>query len=186
MKKRFFIPFFIITPFILFILSITYGKNLSFEKQKEIYTILLTISSIVLTITGIWIALIFPEKFKSNETKNSKNENNIIPDIGMFFKPLVYSTIVVIFSFLTLLIGNIATTIPYLVKYKEIGRIISLSLLIGFSFCSIYSLYLTISLANLIKINSDKKNSTQRIVDLYIKTENELSESDLNKIKDPD
>ncbi|WP_169294632.1 hypothetical protein [Advenella sp. EE-W14] len=186
MKKRFFIPLFLFTPLALTILSLIYGKNLSFNSQKEIYNSLLTISSIILTIIGIWIAIVFPDKLKITNKINKQINNNENIEIGRFFKPLIYSTIVIIFSFLSILIGSILKSIPWVLEYKEIGRSLSLSILTALSFISIYSLYLTIALANTIKSNSDENDHANDIRHLYVNPENEISEFEIRKIKDPD
>ena len=176
----------LLTFLALMYLSWVYGGNVPFARQKEIYSIMLTIASIVLAITGIWIAVVFPERLRGNIDAYVSHSTMAKHPIGIFFKPLVYATVVVIFAFLTLLVGNIASAIPFIVEYKEIGRSISLCILTTPGFASIWSLFLTISLANDIKTTSDEAEALEKSIQNYVDPESLLTEEQVRQIKDPD
>ena len=186
MNNFFKIPLLIFLVIPLIGLSLAYGGNVPFSAQKELYSIMLAIASIVLAITGIWIAIVFPERLRGNIDAYVSYSTMSSHPIGIFFKPLVYSTVVVIVAFLTLMVGHVASAIPFFLKFKEIGRAISLTILMSLGFISIWSLLLTISLANDIKSTSDENEVIQKTIQDYIEPDSLLTEEQLNKIKDPD
>ena len=101
-----------------FIILFTFlGYFIPYELQKAHYKILLEISNIILGITGVWVAIVYPKAFKNilsnktlNITKETEAEIEIISNITKIFRS---SICVIILSLLYIV------TTPA-IKYSQI------------------------------------------------------------------
>ena len=122
--------------FILYI-SISYGRNISFKIQENIYDSLRYISSIIFGFMGTWIAIIYPDTLKDIFNWKKTPQHLFIKRL---FLPFKIAIITVILSLVLKWISPILKQIEIVVKNKEFFMIFSFFIL------SLSVLFLTFSL----------------------------------------
>lgn len=152
---------------IVVIISIIVGfliKPIDYINQKELYDLLIQISSIALAISGAWLAVIFPESFKNilNYKYNYKNDFKIVKVlVNITISSLLVLMIVAVVKLFALIMVNI----QFLYEYKNILKQISLSILVGLYLYEFYILLLVIFPIRKIFKKADKENMKNKIID---------------------
>jgi len=152
---------------IVVIISLSIGffiKPVDYIKQKELYDLLIQISSIVLAIGGAWLAVVFPDSFK-----NILNYKNDYKNDFVIVKALVNITISSLIVLMTVtfikLSAMIMMNIPLFLEYKDFLKQISLSILSGLYFYEFYILLLVIFPIREIFKKADKENKKNELID---------------------
>ena len=147
---------FIAVAAVIIILSFIFGGKVAFNEQMPIYDGLRSTSAIIFAVMGAWIALLYPGKLSQAFGKKPYREKtDDIKQINRLFRPMIYSTIilmvVIIFSFAV----PLAKQISYLHQYKEIFRAVSFGVIAFLTFFQFYSIILTLVPGDTIKDDLD-------------------------------
>ncbi|MDD3051148.1 MAG: hypothetical protein PHR06_08360 [Candidatus Cloacimonetes bacterium] len=114
-----------IITIIVAVVAFSLGRSIPISSQLIALESLRNTSAIIFGIMGAWIAIIQPELLKvAYDGKSGKVEN-----FDRLSKPLLYSTLIIIFSLLVSVFSPLFYQINYLILHKEILR--------GFLFSSI-------------------------------------------------
>jgi hypothetical protein len=153
--------------FFLLIVSFLVGfiiDPIDYLLQKELYDLLIQISSIVLAISGAWLAVIFPESFKNilNFSNEYKSDYEIIKVlVNVMIGSLIILIIVALIKFFALISSNII----FFLEYKNILKQISLSFLTGLYIYELYILLLVIFPIRNIFNRATKENMKNNMID---------------------
>lgn len=147
------------------IISIYFGKYIPFKEQMPIYDGLRNTSSIIFAVMGAWIALLYPSKLsKAFGKKAYDDKKDDIEQINRLFRPLIYSTmilmVVISMSFFVPLIKQI----NYLHQYKEIFRSLSFAIIGSLTFVQFWSLILTLTPGDSIKDDLDEVKQREEML----------------------
>ena len=154
--------------FILLIIitgSIILGGKIPFKDQMPIYDGLRNTSSIIFAVMGAWIALLYPSMLSKAFGKQPyEQKTSDIDDIKKLFRPLVYSTIILMIVIVMSFIVPLAKQINALVTYKEIFRTISFTIISTLSCMQLWSLIITLTPSDSIKDDLDKLKQREELL----------------------
>lgn len=148
------------------VLSIVLGKGISFSEQMPIYEGLRNTSAIIFAVMGAWIALLYPSKLSQAFGRKPYDEKKKdIDDINRLFKPLIYSTIILIVVVGISFIVPLGKQISYLHQYKDIFRSISFGSIAILTILQFWSLILTLVPGDEIKDSVDDVREREKILE---------------------
>ena len=125
--------------------SILLGKHIPFKEQMPIYDGLRNTSSIIFAVMGAWIALLYPSKLSKAFGKTPYDEKkDDIEQINRLFRPLIYSTVILMVVISMSFVVPLAKQISYLIEYKEVFRSLSFTIIGSLTFIQFWSLILTL------------------------------------------
>ncbi len=147
-------------------ISIVYGGGVAFSEQMPIYDGLKVTSSIIFGVMGAWIALVYPSKlalvFGDNPFAEKKQA---IEEIKLLFKPMIYSTMILIVIIFMSFFVPLARQIVYLQQYKECFRALSFGFLAFLSLLQLWSLVLTLIPGATLKRDVDSVHERGEMID---------------------
>lgn len=152
-----------ISSLAIVMLSIIYGRDITFEEQLPIYDGLRTTSAIVFAIMGAWIALIYPGKL-SQLLSPGGHEIKDIEHTRKLFKPMIYSTAILIIVIGIAFLVPLAKQISLLGPYKKIFRSISFGMLAVLTLMQIWSIILTLIPGDKIQDELTEEQLRRRII----------------------
>lgn len=151
---------------IIIVLSIVLGKGISFSEQMPIYEGLRNTSAIIFAVMGAWIALLYPGKLSQVFGRKPYDEKKKdVDDINRLFKPLIYSTIILIVVVGVSFIVPLGKQISYLHQYKDIFRSISFGSIATLTILQFWSLILTLVPGDEIKDSVDDAREQEKILE---------------------
>ena len=165
MNKNIRLLFFIAAAGII-ISSVFLGGKITFKEQMSIYDGLRNTSAIIFAVMGAWIALLYPGKLsQAFGQKPYKEKANDIEQIKRLFRPMIYSTVI-----LMIVIGvsfgvPLAKQISYLHPYKEFFRAASFGVIAFLTLLQFWSIILTLIPGDTIKDDLDDIKSREEMLE---------------------
>jgi len=139
-------------------------EPITISKQMPLYDLLIQISSIILAISGAWIAVIFPESFK-NILLYKNNYKNDFESISLLVNVVIGSLYILVIILLLKLTGLVLYHIEYMVLHKVYIQKISLFVLIILYLYEIWILLITIFPIKNTFNKARKENIKNNIID---------------------
>lgn len=150
---------------IIVILSVKFGGQIPFKDQLPIYDGLRNTSAIIFAVMGAWISILYPNKLSAAFSKAANpNKKAEIEDIKRLFKPMIYSTIILMIVICMSFIVPLAKQITFLLTYKETFRAISFTIITTLSIIQLWSLILTLLPGDSIKDDLDKQQARDELI----------------------
>lgn len=150
----------------LIILSVIFGQQVTFNEQMLIYDGLRNTSAIIFAVMGAWIALLYPGKLSQAFGKNPYKEKAAdIEQINRLFRPMIYSTIILMVIIGVSFAVPLAKQIAYLHQYKEIFRAGSFGAIAFLTLLQFWSIILTLVPGDTIKDDLDKMRSREELLE---------------------
>jgi len=149
---------------ILVAITVYFLDPIIYTKQKTIYDFLVQISSIVLAITGAWIAVVFPKAFK-NILLHQDEYKTDFKIVEILIKIVVGSISILM---IILVVKAIGLVIPYLhfdIVYIYYLQKISLFLLLSLVIYEVWILLLVIFPIQKLLRQTKKENLKNNIID---------------------
>lgn len=150
----------------IIISSIVLGGGITFKEQMPIYDGLRNTSAIIFAVMGAWIALLYPGKLSQAFGKKPyKEKENDIDQIKRLFRPMIYSTII-----LMVVIGvsfgvPLAKQISFLHPNKEVFRALSFGVIALLTLLQFWSIILTLVPGDAIKDDLDDLKSREEMLE---------------------
>ena len=157
---------FIITGAGIIISSVVLGGKITFNEQMPIYDGLRTTSAIIFAVMGAWIALLYPGQLsQAFGQKPYKEKENDIEQIKRLFRPMIYSTII-----LMIVIGvsfgvPLAKQITYILPYRDVFRAVSFGVIAFLTLIQFWSIILTLVPGDTIKDDLDGIKSREEMLE---------------------
>lgn len=152
----------------LIVISVAFyfGNKVPFSEQMPIYDGLRNTSAIIFAVMGAWLALIYPSKLEKAFGKSSAEyEPEELEQINRLFKPMIYSTVVLMVVITMAFIVPLAKQVPVLVENKCLFRALSFSMIGGLTFLQFWSLILTLIPGDSIKDDIEGRNRRKEMID---------------------
>lgn len=151
---------------LIVILSLLLGGNIPFKDQLPIYDGLRNTSAIIFAVMGAWISILYPNKLSAAFSKKIYQEKSTeIEEIKRLFKPMIYSTAILMVVICMSFIVPLAKQLDLLQLHKEIFRALSFSTISTLSIIQLWSLILTLLPGDSIKDNLDEMKSREDIIE---------------------
>jgi hypothetical protein len=126
--------------------------NIIIQEQIKIIDLLITVSSIVFGVMGIWISILYPEAIKNKEFRTDYKVQSV-------FNPLVKATLMLVLCVVYKVSYPVLTQITFILRYKLIIRSASYLLILEISFQMLIAIVSVLVPANYFKNDiSDKKS----------------------------
>lgn len=154
------------TIFIVIVfLSVKLGDKIPFKDQLPIYDGLRNTSAIIFAVMGAWISILYPNKLSTAFSKVDKsNKKTEIEDIKRLFKPMIYSTIILMIVICMSFIVPLAKQVSFLLAHREIFRAISFTIITTLSTIQLWSLILTLLPSDSIKDDLDNQQARNDLI----------------------
>lgn len=141
------------------------GKHIPFKEQMPIYDGLRSTSSIIFAVMGAWIALLYPSKLSKAFGKKAYDEKkDDIEQTNRLFRPLIYSTVILMVVISMSFVVPLAKQIESLLQYKEIFRSLSFAIIGLLTFVQFWSLILTLIPGDSIKDDLDEVKQREEML----------------------
>lgn len=158
---------------IVLLLSLTFsisagyfvGNKITFSEQWVLYETLRTTASIIFAVVGAWFAIVYPEKLKAPFRERIKNKGNTDTRFGSLFSPIVNSTAILCIILFLGILAPILKQVPFFIDHKEIVRALSFTLLCCLTFWQIWTVFITLIPADILKDQSDRETVHQEHID---------------------
>lgn len=142
------------------------GGGIPFKEQMPIYDGLRSTSAIIFAVMGAWIALLYPRKLSQVFGNKTSNEGQIEADqIKRLFRPMIYSTVILMVVIGMSFFVPLAKQIPALCQYKEIFRAGSFALIGALTCIQLWSLIITLLPGDQIKDDLDQIQQREEMLD---------------------
>ncbi|MET4163797.1 hypothetical protein ABIE61_003663 [Marinobacterium sp. MBR-111] len=142
------------------------GSGISFKEQMPIYDGLRNTSAIIFAVMGAWIALLYPNKLSQAFGKKPyKEKAEDIEEINRLFRPMIYSTTILMVVIAMSFIVPLAKQISYLHQYKEVFRAISFGSIAFLTLLQFWSLILTLVPGDSIKDDLDEIRAREEMLE---------------------
>ena len=146
--------------------SIGLGKGITFQAQMTVYDGLRTTSGIIFAVMGTWMALLYPSKLAEAFGKqNNKESDDNIGEINRLFKPMIYSTVILIIVIGMTFIVPLAKQISFLHQYKGFFRAASFTLIGSLTYLQFWSLIFTLIPSDSIKDDLINRKKREELLD---------------------
>lgn len=150
----------------LIIFSVIFGGKVTFNEQMPIYDGLRNTSAIIFAVMGAWIALLYPGKLSQAFGKKPyKEKADDIEQINRLFRPMIYSTIILMVVIGVSFAVPLAKQIDYLYQYKEIFRAVSFGTIAFLTLLQFWSIILTLVPGDTIKDDLDDIRSREEMLE---------------------
>lgn len=133
------------------------GDKIPFSEQWGLYETLRTTASIIFAVVGAWFAIVYPEKLKAPFREKIDNTPNADTRFGSLFSPIVNSTVILCVILFIGILAPVLKQIPFILEYKAKMRAISFGLLCCLTFWQIWTVFITLIPADLLKTQSDQE-----------------------------
>lgn len=148
------------------VVSIFFGGSVSFTEQMPIYDGLRNTSAIIFAVMGAWIALLYPDKLSQAFGKKPyKEKAEDIEEINRLFRPMIYSTIILMVVIAMSFVVPLGKQISYFNQYKEVFRAISFGSIAFLTFLQFWSLILTLVPGDSIKDDLNEIKARDEMLD---------------------
>lgn len=125
-RERTILTIHIVIVFLLCVIAFNFGDKYSYSDIKDIISTLQNISAMIFTISGIWLAYIYPDAIKSlmkpSETVTNINQSEKtdkdIERITLIVKTIVLSALVMFFIILINLTKPIISNLDFVLENK--------------------------------------------------------------------
>lgn len=165
MNKNIRLLFVVASAFII-ISSVFFGGKISFNEQMPIYDGLRNTSAIIFAVMGAWIALLYPGKLsQAFGQKPYKEKANDIDQINRLFRPMIYSTVILMVVIGVSFAVPLAKQITYLHPHKEIFRAVSFGAIAFLTLLQFWSIILTLVPGDTIKDDLDDIKSREEMLE---------------------
>lgn len=141
------------------------GDKITFSEQWGLYETLRTTASIIFAVVGAWFAIVYPEKLKAPFRKRTSHQANADTRFGSLFSPIVNSTVILCLILFIGIIAPVLKQIPVLLEYKGYLRAISFGLLCCLTFWQIWTVFITLIPADILKYQSERDMARQNHID---------------------
>ncbi len=126
------------------------GQDIPFEEGIELLNIILTSSSLIFAIIGIWLALVFPDVMNNTYKEiNLSNRKREMERAERILQPLIYASMIFLTSFmLRLIIGVLKYKkehLPFLESIEPFLQSLLFSVILLLSFFLILTLVSTLA-----------------------------------------
>ncbi|MCH8498605.1 MAG: hypothetical protein LAT63_09005 [Marinobacter sp.] len=150
----------------IIISSVVLGGKVTFNEQMPIYDGLRNTSAIIFAVMGAWIALLYPGKLSQAFGKKPyKEKADDIEQINRLFRPMIYSTIILMVVIGVSFAVPMAKQISYLHPYKEIFRAASFGAIASLTLLQFWSIILTLVPGDTIKDDLDDIRSREEMLE---------------------
>src|SRR5690554_880017 len=150
----------------IIISSVVLGGKIPFNEQMPIYDGLRNTSAIIFAVMGAWIALLYPGKLSQAFGKKPyKEKADDIEQINRLFRPMIYSTIILMVVIGVSFAVPLAKQIDYLHQYKEIFRAVSFGAIASLTLLQFWSIILTLVPGDTIKDDLDDIRSREEMLE---------------------
>ncbi|WP_443090299.1 hypothetical protein [Basfia succiniciproducens] len=147
------------------ILGYFFGDNIRFSEQWPLYEALRTTASIIFAVVGAWLAIIYPEKLKAPFRDKYQSIMSSDTRFSSLFSPIANSTIILSCVLVIGIISPIAKQISIFIEYKGIMRSISFGLLCCLTIWQVWTVFITLIPADLLKNKSDIEIARQNNIE---------------------
>lgn len=155
-----------VTLALIIVISLLFGGNIPFKEQLPIYDGLRNTSAIIFAVMGAWISLIYPNKLSSAFSKKTyQDKSSEIEEIKRLFKPMIYSTAILMVVICMSFIVPLAKQSTLLLIHKELFRALSFSTISALSIIQLWSLILTLLPGDSIKDNLDEIKAREDVIE---------------------
>ncbi len=146
--------------------SVVLGRNIAFNEQIPIYDGLRNTSAIIFAVMGAWIALLYPGKLsQAFGQKPYKEKAGDIDQINRLFRPMIYSTVILMVVIGVSFVVPLAKQIDYLHPYKEVFRSVSFGVIAFLTLLQFWSIMLTLVPGDTIKDDLDDIKSRAELLE---------------------
>lgn len=142
-----------------------WGENIKFSEQWPLYEGLRTTASIIFAVVGAWLAIIYPEKLRAPFRKKIDNVVNSDTRFSSLFSPIANSTIILSCVLIIGIVSPIAKQIEWCMENQGLMRSISFGVLCSLTICQIWTVFITLVPADLLKNQSDIEIAKQNNID---------------------
>ncbi|HHF2868453.1 TPA: hypothetical protein ACPJZQ_003592 [Vibrio alginolyticus] len=157
---------FIVISVGIVVASVVFGGEITFKEQMPIYDGLRNTSAIIFAVMGAWIALLYPGKLsQAFGQKPYEEKANEIDQINRLFRPMLYSTVILMIVIGVSFAVPLAKQITYLHSFKEIFRSASFGMIAFLSLLQFWSLILTLVPGDTIKDDLDDIKAREEMLE---------------------
>lgn len=157
---------FVVASACIIISSVFFGGKISFNEQMPIYDGLRNTSAIIFAVMGAWIALLYPGKLsQAFGQKPYKEKANDIDQINKLFRPMIYSTVILMVVIGMSFAVPLAKQITYFHPHKEIFRSISFGAIAFLTLLQFWSIILTLVPGDTVKDDLDDIKSREEMLE---------------------
>ncbi|MBE2895189.1 hypothetical protein [Spirabiliibacterium falconis] len=150
------------------------GDRITFSDQWPLYESLRTTAAIIFAVVGAWFAIVYPEKLKSPFKGGIIDNQSSDARFRALFSPIVHSTAILCIILFIGILAPIMKQIPALLEYKNYMRAISFGFLCILTFWQIWTVFITLIPADIIKNQAEIEKNRQKNIDhLMSKTKQE-------------
>lgn len=147
-----------------------FGRGIPLSEQVTRYDSLLAVSSIVIAVVGIWVAIIYPEQLKVSKSLNTQDSENYDRFIELLM-PIIYSTTILLILLLLGVIIPILKQTSFFDNYPLLFQGFSYGTITLLTIFQAYSLVLTFlpidTIMTLYRHKKKKENTKQAMVKHY-------------------
>lgn len=141
------------------------GDKITFSEQWELYETLRTTASIIFAVVGAWFAIVYPEKLRAPFRERTTTQKNADTRFGSLFSPIVNSTVILCLILFIGILAPILKQVPSLLEYKGCLRAVSFGLLCCLTFWQIWTVFITLIPADMLKHQSEIDIARQNNID---------------------
>ncbi|MDG2959866.1 hypothetical protein P7L91_03290 [Bisgaard Taxon 10/6] len=141
------------------------GDKITFSEQWGLYETLRTTASIIFAVVGAWFAIVYPEKLRAPFRERTTQQINSDTRFGTLFSPIVNSTAILCIVLLIGILAPILKQCPFFLEHKGIMRAISFGLLCYLTFWQIWTVFITLIPADMLKHQSEVDIARQNSID---------------------
>lgn len=145
--------------------GICVGDKILFSEQWALYEALRTTASIIFAVVGAWLAIIYPEKLKAPFRERAEQRASSDTRFGSLFSPIVNSTIILCIILFIGILVPVLKQIPFFLEYRDVMRAISFGLLVSLTCWQIWTVFITLIPADILKTQSDNEINRQNNID---------------------
>lgn len=143
------------------------GDKITFSEQWALYETLRTTASIIFAVVGAWFGIVYPEKLRAPFRERTSAQANSDTRFGSLFSPIVNSTVILCFILFIGILAPVLKKIPFLLEYKGYLRAVSFGLLCCLTFWQIWTVFITLIPADMLKHQSEidmaKQNNIEHL-----------------------
>lgn len=151
---------------ILLVAAFYLGGGVPFKEQMLVYDGLRNTSAIIFAVMGAWIALLYPKKLSQAFGKKPYEDKvDDINQIDRLFKPMIYSTGVLVVVIGMSFAVPLAKQVSLLVEHREVFRSISFSMIAALTILQFWSLILTLVPGDSIKDDLEEIRSKEEMLE---------------------
>ncbi|HGO5855698.1 TPA: hypothetical protein ACK3JJ_000302 [Mannheimia haemolytica] len=141
------------------------GDKITFSEQWGLYETLRTTASIIFAVVGAWFAVVYPEKLRAPFREQTNSQRSHDTRFGSLFSPIVNSTVILCLILFIGILAPVLKQVPILLEYKGYLRAVSFGLLCCLTFWQIWTVFITLIPADMLKHQSEIDISRQNNID---------------------